>query len=127
MVNLIALALVAVAALACCGLTGDAPQWPPTGSASTRSSPGSSRSSTAIRATHRLIWGTPATIILAVAFGSISFVTYAVSFWGPPYVAAHFLLRRRPTRPLSSTGMTAAKEVVVDHRLGRGGRRPRPA
>ena len=33
-------------------------------------------------------------VLLAVAFGSISFVTYATSFWVPPYVDAAFLWRR---------------------------------
>jgi MFS family permease len=39
---------------------------------------------------YRLIWGSPTVVLLAVAFGSISFVTYATSFWIPPYVEAHF-------------------------------------
>src|SRR5688572_4501232 len=40
--------------------------------------------------THRLIWGTPRVVTLVVAFGSISFVTYAAAFWGPPYVMRAF-------------------------------------
>ncbi|HYW17424.1 MAG TPA: MFS transporter [Allosphingosinicella sp.] len=62
-------------------------------------------------ATHRLIWGTPATIILAMAFGSISFVTYAVSFWGPPYVLRTFY--PDPLGPGAFIGgMTVAEEVA---------------
>ena len=50
------------------------------------------------------------TILLAVAFGSISFITYAISFWAPPYVLRTFYTA--PTDPaLIMTGMTAAKEV----------------
>ena len=37
-------------------------------------------------ATHKLIWGTPIATMLVIAFGSISFVSYAVAFWIPPYV-----------------------------------------
>lgn len=38
----------------------------------------------------RLIWGTPTVVMLAIAFGSISFITYAASFWAPPYVLRTF-------------------------------------
>jgi MFS family permease len=63
-------------------------------------------------ATHRLIWGTPLVLLLVVAFGSISFVTYAVSFWGPPYVLRTFY--PDPTGPaLFIGGMRAAEEVAT--------------
>jgi hypothetical protein len=39
---------------------------------------------------YALIWGSPVVVILAIAFGSISFVTYATSFWIPFYVEEHF-------------------------------------
>ena len=39
---------------------------------------------------YRLIWGTPIVVTLAIAFGSISFVTYATSFWLPHYVEQNF-------------------------------------
>ena len=61
-------------------------------------------------ATHRLIWGTPIATTLVIAFGSISFVSYAVAFWIPPYV-----LRTFYTGPADAalilTGGTAAEEV----------------
>jgi len=61
-------------------------------------------------ATHKLIWGTPITLMLAVAFGSISLVAYAVSFWIPPYVLRTFY--SGPTdAALILTGGTAAEEV----------------
>ena len=48
--------------------------------------------------------------MLAVAFGSIAFVTYAVSFWIPPYVLRTFY--SGPTdAALILTGGTAAEEV----------------
>jgi MFS family permease len=61
-------------------------------------------------ATHRLIWGTPITAMLVVAFGSISFVTYAVAFWISPYVLRTFY--EGPTSAASILrGVTAAEEV----------------
>ena len=63
-------------------------------------------------ATHRLIWGTPMVLTMVVAFGSISFVTYAVSFWGAPYVLRTFY--PDATAPaLYISGMTAAEEVAT--------------
>ena len=63
-------------------------------------------------ATHRLIWGTPLVLTLVVAFGSIAFVTYAVSFWAPPYVLRTFY--PDPTGPaLYIGGMRAAEEVAT--------------
>jgi MFS family permease len=40
--------------------------------------------------TYKLIWGSPVVMILAVAFGSISFVTYATTYFLPTYVETHF-------------------------------------
>ncbi|WP_310467572.1 MFS transporter [Sphingomonas sp.] len=61
-------------------------------------------------ATHRLIWGTPLTVLLAITFGSISFVTYAVTFWAPPYILRTFYTG--PTdAALLMVGRTAAEEV----------------
>jgi hypothetical protein len=61
-------------------------------------------------ATHKLIWGTPITTMLVIAFGSISFVAYAVAFWIPPYVLRTFY--SGPTDVgLILTGGTAAEEV----------------
>ena len=61
-------------------------------------------------ATHRLIWGTPIATTLVIAFGSISFVSYAVAFWIPPYVLRTFYTG--PTdAALILTGGTAAEEV----------------
>ncbi|HEX8192814.1 MAG TPA: MFS transporter [Allosphingosinicella sp.] len=88
--NVIVLAAVVIAGYALYALTGDLPQWLAYGlgvyaifswiqSLRHRDPP-----------TYRLIWGSPVVVILAVAFGSISFVTYATSFWIPPFVEARF-------------------------------------
>ena len=89
-INLIILAAVLVAGYGLYALTGDGPQWAAYGlgiyaifswvqSLKHRDAPA-----------YRLIWGTPTVILLAIAFGSISFVTYATSFWIPPYVEQRF-------------------------------------
>ena len=108
--NLIALALVAVAAILLWKLTGDGAQWIAYGIGVYAVYSWTQSLKHRDPATHRLIWGTPATILLAAAFGSIAFITYAVSFWTPPYVLRTFYTA--PTDPaLIMTGMTAAKEV----------------
>ena len=88
--NLLILAGVAAAGFGLYRLTGDGPQWLAYGigvyailswiqSLKHRDPP-----------VYRLIWGSPVVVILAISFGSISFVTYATSFWIPPYVEAYF-------------------------------------
>jgi MFS family permease len=108
--NLIVLAIVAAAAFGLYRLTGDGPQWAAYGlgvyaifswvqSLRHRDPPA-----------YRLIWGTPTVVMLAIAFGSISFVTYATSFWIPHYVEEHFYGGRLgPARFIG--GMTAKEEV----------------
>ena len=60
--------------------------------------------------TYSLIWGSPGFMVLAVAFGSISFVTYATSFWLPYYVEEHFYGgAAMPARYFA--GLTAKAEV----------------
>lgn len=110
--NLIALAVVVAVAFGLYALTGDGPQWAAYGlgvyavfswvqSLRHRDPP-----------TYRLIWGTPLVVTLAIAFGSISFVSYAVSFWTPPYVMRTFY--PDPTVPgLFITGLSGAEEVAT--------------
>ncbi|HEX8534224.1 MAG TPA: MFS transporter [Allosphingosinicella sp.] len=111
-VNLAVLALVLVAALALIWLTGDVPQWGAYGlgvyavfswvqSLRHRDAP-----------VHRLIWGTPTTLMLAIAFGSISFLTYAISFWGPPYALRTFYADPAG-HAVYLSGLTAAEEVAM--------------
>jgi MFS family permease len=111
MVNLAVLATVGAATAGLTALTGDLPQWLAYGlgvyavfswiQSLKRRDP----------ATHRLIWGTPLVVVLAISFGSISFVSYAVSFWGPPYVLRTFYAD--PAGPAAFiSGMTAPEEVA---------------
>ncbi|HEX8223941.1 MAG TPA: MFS transporter [Allosphingosinicella sp.] len=110
-VNLIVLAIVAAFAYGLIRLTGDLPQWCAYGLGVYAVFSWVQSLKNRDPATHRLIWGTPTTIILALSFGSISFVTYAVSFWGPPYVLRTFY--PDPTGPaFYMGGMTAAEEVA---------------
>jgi MFS family permease len=108
--NLIVLALVVSIGTALYLLTGDLPQWLAYGlgvyaifswiqSLKHRDLP-----------TYRLIWGSPVVVIIAIAFGSISFVTYATSFWIPPYVEARFYTGG--TAPSQFLGGLTAKEEV---------------
>jgi MFS family permease len=62
-------------------------------------------------AAYRLIWGNRNVIMLAVAFGSISFMTYAISFWAPPYAIRTFY--GLPTAPAHILAGLAAKEEVA--------------
>jgi len=110
--NVVALAVIAAAAAGLAILTENWPQWTAYGlgvyavfswvqSLRQRDPP-----------THRLIWGTPLVVTMAVAFGSISFVTYAVSFWGPPYVLRTFYAD--PTGAgLYLRGLRAPEEVAT--------------
>jgi MFS family permease len=108
--NLIALAVVSAAAAFMVWLTGDLPQWAAYGlgvyavfswiqSLKHRDPP-----------TYRLIWGSPMVVLLAIAFGSISFVTYATSFWIPYYVEQTFY--PDPMAPAAYVGGITAKEEV---------------
>jgi MFS family permease len=109
-INLLALGLVLLVGYGLYRLTGDAPQWAAYGlgiyaifswiqSLRHRDPPA-----------YRLIWGSPVVVLLAIAFGSISFVTYATSFWIPPYVELHFYAGgTEPARYLS--GLSAKEEV----------------
>ena len=109
-INLLALAGIAAAVTGLIALTGDTPQWLAYGlgvyavfswvqSLRHRDPP-----------TYRLLWGTPTVIMLAIAFGSISFMSYAISFWAPPYVLRTFYAS--PADPaLLLSGVTAREEV----------------
>jgi MFS family permease len=109
-VNLAMLAATAAAAAGLIWLTGDWPQWLAYGlgvyaifswvqSLRHRDAP-----------THRLIWASPTLIMLAVAFGSISFMSYAISFWAPPYALRTFYAGPADAGQIL-IGMTAAEEV----------------
>jgi MFS family permease len=107
--NLLVLGLVIVIGYGLYRLTGDAPQWSAYGlgvyaifswiqSLKHRDLPA-----------YRLIWGSPTVVVLALAFGSISFVTYATSFWLPFYVEQTFYADGTGSRYFD--GLTAKAEV----------------
>ncbi len=108
--NVAVLLLVVACGYGLYRLTGDGPQWSAYGlgvyavfswvqSLKHRDPPA-----------YRLIWGNPTVVMLAFAFGSIAFVTYATSFWVPPYVEQTFY-----GGPLTASrfipGMTAKEEI----------------
>jgi len=108
--NLIALSVIALIGYGLYRLTGSGPQWAAYGlgvyaifswvqSLKHRDPPA-----------YALIWGSPPVVILAIAFGSISFVTYATSFWIPFYVEETFYGGgMMPSRYVA--GLTAKSEV----------------
>jgi MFS family permease len=110
--NLVVLAIVVMASAGLALWTTDIPQWAAYGlgvyavfswvqSLRHRDPP-----------TYRLIWGSPTVVMMAIAFGSISFITYAISFWTPPYVMRTFY--PDPTGPgFYIGGMTGAEEVAT--------------
>jgi MFS family permease len=110
-VNLVALAGVAVAVAGLGLLTGDWPQWLAYGLGiyAVFSWVQSLRHRDA--AVYRLIWGNGTVVMLAVAFGSISFMTYAISFWAPPYAIRTFY--GAATAPAHFIGNSAAEEVAT--------------
>jgi MFS family permease len=62
--------------------------------------------------TYCLIWGNRTVVMLAVAFGSISFMTYAISFWAPPYAIRTFY--GSPDVPAQIiAGLTARDEIAT--------------
>ena len=108
--NLLVLAVCAAGAFALATLTGDWPQWIAwwTGIYAIFSWTQSLKRRDP--ATHKLLWGTPMVVTLTIAFGSISFMTYAVAFWIPPYVLRTFYAG--PTdAAIIMQGLTAAEEV----------------
>jgi MFS family permease len=108
--NLFVLALVAAIAYGMYRLTGDWPQWTAYGLGAYAIFSWVQSLRHRDKPAYRLIWGTPSVVLLAIAFGSIAFVTYATSFWIPHYVEEHFYADRlAPGRFIG--GMTAKEEV----------------
>jgi len=62
-------------------------------------------------ATYRLLWATPVTIMLVIAFGSLAFITYSTGFWATPYALRTFY--DSPSAPsVLLNELTAAQEVA---------------
>jgi MFS family permease len=109
-INLVALTLVVAAAYGLARLTGDAPQWAAYGLGVYAIFSWIQSLRHRDPATYRLIWGSPVVVLMVVAFGSISFVTYATAFWLPYYLEATFY--GGPLEPARYiAGMTAKEEI----------------
>jgi MFS family permease len=110
--NLAGLAAVAAAAGGLIWLTGDKAQWIAYGIGAYAVFSWVLVLARRDRPVWRLIWGTPAVVTLAIAFGSIAFMTYAVAFWASPYALRTFYSGPAgPARFL--TGATARDEVSL--------------
>jgi cyanate permease len=91
-------------------LTGDAPQWGAYGLGIYAVFSWIQSLRHRDPATYRLIWGSPIVVLMVIAFGSISFVTYATTFWFPHYMEEHFFGGAlEPARYIA--GMTAKEEI----------------
>lgn len=110
--NLVALALISLAAYGLARLTGNWPQWAAYGLGvyAVFSWVQSLRSRDP--ATYCLIWGNRTVVMLAVAFGSISFMTYAISFWAPPYAIRTFYGAPTAAAQIIS-GISASEEIAT--------------
>jgi MFS family permease len=108
--NLLVLAAVAAGAAGLMWLTGDVPQWAAYALGVYAVFSWIQSLKHRDRPTYSLIWGTPMVVVLVIAFGSISFVTYATSFWIPFYVEQTFY--EGPLAPAVYIGGMTAKEEV---------------
>jgi MFS family permease len=109
--NLLALAGVAVAVAGLGKLTGDWPQWLAYGLGVYAIFSWVQSVRHRDPSVYRLIWGNRIVVMLAVAFGSISFMTYAIAVWGPPYAIRTFY--GTPSTPAHFIGGSAVEEVAT--------------
>ena len=109
-VNLAVLALVIACGYGLYLLTGDGPQWLAYGLGVYAVFSWVQSLKHRDRPAYSLIWGNPTVVMLAIAFGSISFVTYATGFWVPPYVEQTFY--GDPLTPSRYIQGLSAKEEV---------------
>jgi hypothetical protein len=63
-------------------------------------------------ATYRLLWGTPVTFALVIAFGGIALITYSAGFWASPYALRTFYAGPTAAARLMR-GSTALQEVSI--------------
>lgn len=108
--NLVILLAVAVLAAALSLLTGDRPQWIAYGLGAYAIASWVQSLGPRDAPTHALLWGTPTVIMLAITFGSISFISYAVAFWAPPYAIRTFYEGAASPSQIIP-GISAAEEV----------------
>lgn len=108
--NLTVLGGVTAVAATLMWLTGDVPQWAAYGLGVYAVVSWIQTLKHRDPATYRLIWGTPLVVVLVIGFGSISFVTYATSFWIPYFVEQNFY--PDPLAPAAFVGGMTGKEEV---------------
>jgi MFS family permease len=108
--NLAGLAAVASAAAALIWLTNDKAQWIAYGIGAYAIFSWVLVLERRDRPAWRLIWGTPAVVTLAAAFGSIAFMTYAISFWASPYALRTFYAG--PAAPARLLAVATARDEV---------------
>jgi MFS family permease len=89
-VNVVALALIALAGYVLYRVTGNWPQWSAYGLGIYAVFSWIQSLRYRDPATYALIWGNPTVVILVIAFGSIAFVSYSSSFWFPRFAEATF-------------------------------------
>ncbi|MEA3042301.1 MAG: hypothetical protein QOH47_139 [Sphingomonadales bacterium] len=110
--NLLLLQWIAVPIVCLIALTGDWPQWLAYGLGAYAIASWVQSLKLRDLPVYRLIWGNPTVVMLAVAFGSISFMSYAISFWAPPYAIRTFY--GAATAPAHFIGgLSAAEEVAT--------------
>ena len=109
--NLLALAGVAAAVAGLGSLTGDWLQWPAYGLGVYAIFSWVQSVRHRDPAVYRLLWGNRTVVMLAVAFGSISFMTYAIAVWAPPYAIRTFY--GMPAAPAHFISGTAVEEVAM--------------
>jgi MFS family permease len=109
--NLLALLLVAATAYGLFRLTGDGPQWAAYGLGVYAVFSWVQSLRHRDPAAYCLIWGNRTVIMLAIAFGSISFMTYAISFWAPPYAIRTFYID--PDAPAQIIASVRARDEVA--------------
>ena len=111
LINMTALLCIALIGTGLIWLTGDYPQWLAYGLGVYAVFSWVQSLRHRDPAVYRLIWGNRTVVMLAIAFGSISFMTYAISFWAPPYAIRTFY--GAPTAPAQFFGASAAEEVAT--------------
>jgi MFS family permease len=112
-INLLALVLIATAGYLLSTRTGNWPQWSAYGLGVYAVFSWVQALRARDAATYRLIWGNRTVMMLAVAFGSISFMTYAIAFWAPSYAIRVFYGNDGTAPAQVLGGLRAGDEVAI--------------
>lgn len=113
--NLRLLAGIAAITAALTLVTGDLPQWCALGIGTYAVASWVQKLEVTDRPTHSLIWRTPAVLYALGAFSCLTFVTYALVLWAPPYAMRTFGLRADAVGLLLGipSGAAAAAGVAI--------------